>query len=102
MNKQDIYNALDPSWWIIQGSPWSTNYVSTVIIFDTEAIANCEYTSSAPYQTNGLNAGTGPSTNDLTDFINQLRTEAAQRLFDEHCIAVTGHKDLGYVYGATA
>ena len=101
MTKEEIYNALDPSWWISQTSPWETEFMSTTIIFNTSGITGCELVSSAPYQTNGLNAGVGPSTNDLTDFVNNLRTEAAQRLFDERCIAVTGHKDLDYVYSAS-
>ncbi len=101
MTKEEIYNALLPSWWISQESAWGTLFISTVIVFNTDGITGCEFTSSAPYQTNGLNAGTGAYTDDLTDFVNQLRTETAQRLFDEHAIAITGHKDLTSVFNAT-
>lgn len=101
MTKEEIYNALNPSWWISQLSPWGTLFMSAVIVFNTNGITGCTFTSSAPYQTNGLNAGTGPSTDDLTDFVNNLRTEVAQRLFDEHCIAITGNQSLGEVFNAT-
>lgn len=102
MSKEEIYEALQSSWWLQQPSLWNTAYLSTVILFDTEAITNCEYVSSAPIQTSGLNSGPDAPQSELNATIDNLREKAAQQLFDMHCTSVTGHKDLEYVYNATS
>lgn len=102
MTKEDIYASLDPSWWLEQPSLWNTTYLSTVILFDTGAIQNCEYTSSAPIQTSGLNAGSDAPASQLAATTQDLMNEATQRLFDMHCTAVVGHKTLEYVYNAAS
>ena len=94
-----IYNALNPDWWILQPSLWNTDYYSTQIDFET-AGGTHSYISSAPYQT--LNSGTAAPTTQLNSFIDSLRTEAAQRLYDMHCTSVTGAQALTYVFGAQA
>lgn len=101
MTKEEIYNALNPAWWISQQSAWGTEFMSTEINFENEGGIACSYVSSAPFQTNGLNAGTGAYTNDLTDFVNGLRTEASQRLFDMHCSAIISNDNLKAVFNAT-
>ena len=101
MNQEDIYNALDPSWWTLQTSLWNTEYYSCVITFDTAALTGCTYVSSAPYQTNGLNAGTGPYVGYESDLINELRTQASYMLANRAVTSITGHTNLSSVYGAT-
>lgn len=101
MTKEAIYNALNPDWWVLSpANSWNTEFISTVINFDTSGTTGCSYTSSAPYQTNGLNAGTSQFINYLSEQIDSLRLEAAQRLYDMHATQITGHTSLEYVYGA--
>jgi hypothetical protein len=57
--------------------------------------------SSAPFQTNGLNAGTDAAVGQTDNFINNLRLEAAQRLFDMHASEITGHEELDNAYSAS-
>jgi hypothetical protein len=103
MTKEQIFDALSPSWWIASTpNSWSTVFYSTIIEFTAGATTWATYLSSAPFQTFGLNAGISPASGDVTDFINALRTEAAQRLFDMHCSAVTGHTEMSSVFNATA
>lgn len=102
MDKTAIYQALDPSWWVKQQNTWNTEFVSTEIIYNTAALTGCVYTSSAPIQTNGLNAGTDAPSTELADYVNILRLEAAQRLFDSHAVAITGHQRLGSVFNSTS
>lgn len=100
MDEQQIYEALDPSWWLKSPSLWSTDFYSTVVVFNTPALSNCTYTSSAPSQTNGLNAGqSGISPSALVD---SLRRMAARRLFDSQATAVVGHSNLVIPFNATA
>lgn len=102
LDKQTIYDAIDPAWWQSATNTWNTEFVSTEILYDTAALTGCIYTSSAPVQTNGLNAGTDAPSTQLEDCINILRLEAAQRLYDMHATAITGHQPLGMVYNATS
>jgi hypothetical protein len=91
MDKQAIYNALNPDWWTISlPNEWRTEYMNATILFNTEGITGCTYVSSAPYQTLGLNAGTSPFEGYEEEFRDALRTEAAQRLFDMHCKQLVG------------
>jgi hypothetical protein len=103
MDKTAIYEALDPAWWVHQTNGFNTEFVSTEILFDTAGITGCVYTSSAPVQTNGLNSSPvdAPSS-QLDTTIDVLRHEAAQRLFDMHCEAITGHQRLGSVFNGTS
>lgn len=100
MDKQAIYNALNPDWWVIQTSNFGTQFISTEINFTNESGNTFSYVSSAPYQTNGLNAGSGPFSGDLSGLIDQLRVEASQRLYDQHCTSIIGNTNLSSVYGA--
>lgn len=84
---------------------WDTEYVSATILFDTADLSNCVYNSSAPYQTNGLNAGTSQWEGYLSELIDGLRNEAAQRLFDMHATAIIGPQTITeqvYQFGAQA
>jgi hypothetical protein len=102
MTKQEIYDALNPDWWLAStANNWQTVYYSVVVDFTAGHTTGCTYLSSAPFQTGGLNAGTGPATSQISAFINDLRLEAAQRLFDLHCSAITGHEELNNVYSAS-
>ena len=102
MDKQAIYDALNPDWWTQRTNTWNTTFVSTIITYQTAALPECFYVSSAPIQTGGLSAGTDAPTTDLETFVDVLRHEAAQRLYDLHCAAVTGHTSLSGVFNATA
>lgn len=102
LEKNQIYEALSPSWWISQTNAFNTEFVSTEILFDTAGTTDCIYTSSAPVQTGGLNAGTDAPGTQLDTTIDILRLEAAQRLYDMHATAITGHQALGSVFNATA
>jgi hypothetical protein len=102
LDKNEIYAALDPAWWLASTpNNWQTVFYSAVIKFTSGATTDCTYLSSAPFQTYGLNAGVSPAAGDVGTFINELRLEAAQRLFDLHCSAITGHEELANVYGAS-
>lgn len=98
MTKEQIYQALNPNWWILQTSGFNTEFYSTEIVFNTQDLEDCTYTSSAPFQTNGLNAGESGIV--AQTLIDDLRTEAAQRLFDMHATQITGFQPLGMVYNA--
>ena len=124
MNKQQILNALDPSWWTLsQPNNWQTSFVSANINFQNSSGTTMTYTSSAPYVTYGLNQSgvystydpdTGTTTqtiapnqsrttdgvNTLSTLISELMTQTAQRLYDMHCTNVVGYSELSSVYGA--
>jgi hypothetical protein len=102
MNAGQILSELSPSWWVQQNSLWNTTFLSTVILFNTEALTGCTYTSSAPIQSFGLNTAPSAPVDQLDTFTEHLMQEAAQRLADMGCVEVTGHEDLAYVYNATA
>lgn len=103
LTKNQILTALSPDWWMAStANNWQTVFYSTVITFDAGGTTGCTYTSSAPFQTNGLNAGIDAATDQIDSFIQNLRLEAAQRLFDMHASAITGHEVLENVYNATA
>lgn len=102
MDKTQIYDALDPAWWIGQTNTFNTGFVSAEVLFDTAGTTGCIYTSSAPVQTGGLSAGTDAPGTQLDTTIDILRLEAAQRLYDMHCEAITGHQALGSVFNATS
>jgi hypothetical protein len=103
MDKTAIYNALDPAWWVQQTNGWNTTFVSTQIIYSTAALTGCTYISSCPIQTSGLNSGSVDApASELATTVDILRLEAAQRLYDMHTTDITGHQNLGSVYGATA
>jgi len=96
MTKEQIFQALNPSWWIVQPNLWQTDYLSTQILFNTLG-GEQVYTSSAPYI---VVTGEGGATTTPTDMTHTLRVAAAQRLYDMHCTSVTGNQALAYVYGA--
>lgn len=124
MDKTEIYNALNPDWWTVsQPNQWQTSFLSANILFTNDAGLEMTYTSSAPYITYGLNASGNTTTydpdtgvmtpsnaeqvtiandgvNTLTSLVNALRTQASQRLYDQHCTSVVGNNNLSYVYGA--
>jgi len=102
MTKDAIYAALDPTWWVDQTNTFNTDFYSTEILFSAEGISGYTYISSAPYQTNGLNSGMDAPTAQQSNFINNLRLEASQRLFDLHCTEINGHQNLMSVYNATS
>lgn len=102
MDKGAIYAALDPSWWVASTpNNWQTVFYSAVVKFTSGATTDCTYLSSAPFQTGGLNAGTDAAVDQIDTFINDLRLEAAQRLSDMNCKAITGHEESNHVFGAT-
>lgn len=124
MDKQQIYDALNPSWWTVsQPNNWQTSFVSANINFENSAGLTMTYTSSAPYVTYGLNQSgvystydpdTGTTTqtiapnqsrttdgvNTLDTLVNELRTQAAQMLENMHCTNVLGYSELSSVYQA--
>lgn len=101
MDKETIYESLNPDWWTPLGSTGRTQFYSTKILFSNGVLNNLTYISSGAYTTGGLNSGiTAPST-QFDNFINSLRLEAAQRLFDMHCTAIIDHGELTSVFGAT-
>lgn len=101
MTKQQIFNALNSDWWLLSPSnSWLTQFVSTIILFDTQALDNCTYTSSAPYQNTGLNTADSNWYDYLNDLIYRLMVEASQRLFDMGCTNVVGNQNLSYQFGA--
>lgn len=103
LTKGQVLAALNPAWWTAStANNWQTVFYSTVITFNAGGTTGCTYTSSAPFQTNGLNGGTDAATDQVDTFIQNLRLEAAQRLSDMHASAITGHEKLGSVYNATA
>lgn len=103
LEKQVIYDALDPAWWVQQTNGWQTTFLSTQILFDTEGTKDCVYVSSAPIQTGGLNSSPVDAPNTQLDTTTDLlRHEAAQRLYDMHTTAITGHENLTAVYSATS
>lgn len=126
VDKQAIYDALDPSWWTVSmPNYWQTSFLSTNILFENSAGLEMTYTSSMPYLTYGLNAGgntttfddstgypvasnaqpvqrTNDGVNTLETLVNGLRTQASQRLYDMHATAIIGNESLASVYGAQA
>jgi hypothetical protein len=102
MDKQAIYNALDPSKWLESNSLWDTAFVACIITFDTAGVDGCTYLSSAPIQNLGLYGGTSAQIEELPAFIDGLRLQAAQRLFDLHATAIIGQSAPGSVFDATA
>ena len=122
MDKLEIYNALNPDWWTVsQPNNWQTSFVSTNIVFENNSGLKMTYTSSAPYITYGLNASGNTTTydtttgvmtpsnspimsrtdngvNTLNTLINELRTQASQRLYDLHCTAIISSNELSSVY----
>lgn len=102
LTKGQILTALDPAWWTAStANNWQTVFYSAVITFTSGGTTNCTYLSSAPFQTNGLNAGTDAAEGQVASFIQNLRLEAAQRLSDLHASAITGHEETASVYNAT-
>lgn len=102
MNAGQILSELSPSWWVQQNSLWNTEYLSTVILYNTQALTGCTYTSSAPIQSFGLNVAPSAPVDQLSTFVEHLMEEAATRLAAMGCVEVTGHENLEYVYGATS
>jgi hypothetical protein len=103
VEKEAIYTALDADWWTASTpNNWQTVFYSAVITFNAGGTTGCSYLSSAPFQTYGLNSGTDAAEGQLDNFINNLRLEAAQRLYDMHASAITGHEELDNAYNATA
>lgn len=97
-----IYSQLDPSWWTLSvQNNWDTEFYATTITFNTDALTNCTYDSSAPFQTNGLNAGTDAAVGQVSTFVDHLMQEASQRLAEMGAITITGHSTPKYVFGAT-
>lgn len=100
MTQGEIYTALNPDWWVSQTSPWNTEFMSTIINYTDNNGNAGEYVSSAPYQTNGLNAGVGAYTNDLTDFVNNLRLAASYYLASRNVSSIKAPSTTPYVFGA--
>jgi hypothetical protein len=98
-----ILAQLNSSWWVQQPSLGGATYLSTVIVFNTEAITGCTYLSSAPISIlNPTRTSTTAAEGDIATFTNNLMQEAAQRLYDMHATAITGHQEPEYVYNAQA
>ena len=98
-----ILAQLNSSWWVQQPSLGGATYLSTVIVFNTEAITGCTYLSSAPISIlNPTGASTTAAEGELSTFTNNLMLEAANRLYDLHATAITGHQEPAYVYSPQA
>jgi hypothetical protein len=92
MNRTDIYNALDSSWWHYYLNYWNTGYYATQINFTNNGGLACIYLSTAPIQNYGINEGnTGVDTNLLID---NLKSIAAQYLESLHCASIQGYTKL--------
>ena len=122
MDKQEIYNALNPDWWTVSvPNNWQTSFVSTNITFTNSSGIHMTYTSSAPYITYGLNASGNTTTydsttgymtpsnaalnertdngvNTLETLVTELRTQASQRLYDMHATSIIGSEPLTSLY----
>lgn len=104
MTQEEIYNALDPSWWV-ESTPnyWRTEFVGTQINFTNPAGLACTYVSQAPVQTGGLNSGSDANSGDLSTFIDDLRYSASIYLANTaKAVNITGYTPLTSFFNATA
>jgi hypothetical protein len=103
LDVQHILAELSPEWWVQQPSLWGSTFLSTIILFNTEALTGCTYLSSAPISIlNPVGTSTTAAEGELSTFTNNLMLEAANRLYELHATAITGHQAPEYVYNAQA
>lgn len=102
MDEAAILASLDKSQWIQQPSLTGDIFLSTVIVFDTEALTGCIYVSSAPISiTNPLRDSETAQESNLAAFTTNLVMMAARRLYDMHATNITGYETLKYVGNPT-
>lgn len=103
MTQEEIFNALNPAWWVTSPSNnWQTEFVGTQINFTNPGGLACTYVSQAPIQTNGLNAGISAPEGDLSTFIADLMYQASIYLANVgKAVSIDGNTPLTSFYNGT-